>query len=131
MDGDVKKSGNVSVRVQYVGQNMGGVATRVTLPDPNSRYRLSFWYRTTKNTQVMCYYMFYQVRHVPYGSSLKPASEEWKKVEIELPFNHTILPLETADMSLCLGIWSGNQESTAWFDDVRIERLSSAGLEKK
>lgn len=131
LDGEVKKNGNVSVRVQYVGQNMGGVATRVTLPDPNSRYRLSFWYRTTKNTQVMCYYMFYQVRHTPYGSSLKPASEEWTKVEIELPFNHTILPLETADMSLCLGIWSGGPESTAWFDDVRVERLSPAGLEKK
>jgi hypothetical protein len=124
LDAEVKKEGRVSVRIEYVGANIGGVAARVVLPDAHARYRLSFWYRTRGETQAMCYYMLYRTRHLPYGSAVQPASAEWKKVEIEFPFNHTLLPLETTEMSLCLGSWAGTEGSAVWFDDVRIERLA-------
>lgn len=126
LDPEVKKEGKVSVRIEYVGANIGGVAGRVVLPDAHARYRLSFWYRTRGETQAMCYYMFYRTRHLPYGSAVQPASAEWRKVEIEFPFNHTLLPLETTEMSLCLGSWAGTEGSAVWFDDVRIERLALA-----
>jgi len=127
LDRAVKRHGEASLRVHALGQ-FGGVITRVTLPTPRARYRLSFWCRAQGGAVARYGIMFYLLRHLPWFELGASASKEWTKVELEFPLSRDLLPDEKADISVWLGIGSGaSAESQVWFDDVRLEQLSPSG----
>jgi len=116
-----------SMRIHALGQ-FGGVITRVALPAPRARYRLSFWCRAQGGAVARYGLMFYLLRHLPWFELGASASKDWTKVELEFPLSRDLLPDEKADISLWLGIGSGaSAESQVWFDDVRLEQLSPSG----
>jgi len=127
LDGQVRHDGDASLRVAAVGQ-FGGVLGCTKLPDPQARYRLSFWYRTEGGAKIRYGIMLYAIRHLPYFDWEAPEASEWTKVEVEFPVTYS-LPDETTDMSISLGIGNGAPGARAWFDDVRLEMLSPAGLQ--
>jgi hypothetical protein len=122
-----KRHGEASMKVESVGQ-FGGVLTRVTLPDPHARYRLSFWHKGAPGAKINFGTMFYQVRPTPYFSRTQDAAKEWTRVEVEFPFNHNLARDEAPSISLWLGVWGGSPQAPVWFDDVRLERLSPEGV---
>jgi len=125
LDLSVKRHGAASLRIKAGGQ-FGGVITHIVLPEPHARYRLSFWYRGTGAGYGL---MFERIRHLPYLDLKLPAAEDWTRHEVDIPFNWALMPDETGDLTLWLGIKFA--KSKVWFDDIRIEMLSPAGVERK
>ena len=100
-----------------------GVIRRVTVPNL-TRYRLSFWYRTSPQT-----------RHAFYGILIKPGIRvhippvpEWTKVERVFTVNAP--GGEMIDFTILLSLrHGGSEKSQVWFDDVRLEMLAPEGVE--
>ena len=127
LDRATAHEGATSLRIQSVGQ-FGGVLAHTALPDPRSRYRLSFWCKAQGGARIRYGLMLYKIRHLPYFELYGPEAEEWTKVEIDFPCHWGLKPDETGDISVWLGIGSGNSDEAAvWFDAVRLVRLSPEG----
>jgi hypothetical protein len=118
-----RREGDVALRVESIGQ-FGGVITQVQLPDPQARYRLSFWHKAPAGGKIQYGIMFYQIRPTPYFERSQNAAKEWTRVEVEFPFNHALARDEASVMSLWLGVAGGSAGAPVWFDDVRLERLA-------
>ncbi len=114
--------GDASLRIESSGQ-LGALLTHVTLPDPHARYRLSFWHKAPNGGRVCYGAMFYLLRPTPYFDMVTDGSREWRKIEVEFPFNHNIAPDEKCALTLWIGQWTGKTSTPVWIDDVRLERL--------
>jgi len=124
LDYGIKHSGDMSVTARGL-TDYSGLIRWVTVKN-RARYRLSFWYRTTKDT-----------RHVFYGILLRPRIdvhippvEQWTRREHVFTVNYPEGSQTTFTLLLCLR-HGGSGKSQVWFDDVRLEMLAPEGVTGK
>jgi hypothetical protein len=100
-----------------------GVHRSVKAPN-HARYRLSYWYRTTPETQHIQCVVFLQQ---PVTVQLPPAPE-WTHAEEIFLVDRPGGAEATFAVNLSLR-HGGSEKSQAWFDDVRLELLAPEGAE--
>ena len=123
LDSSVRHDGKVSLTAKGL-TDISGVYRPLALPN-HTRYRLSFWYRTSPETRHIQVTLGMGGKQIPL--TFLPVSE-WTRVE------HIFLldapGLERSGISLLLGLrHGGSEKSQAWFDDVRVEMLAPEGVE--
>jgi hypothetical protein len=122
LDRDVHHDGGVSLTARGM-TDYSGVHRYVSAPN-HARYRLSYWYRTTPETQHIQTVVFLSQ---PLTVQLPPAGE-WTHAE-EIFLMDKPGGAETT-FAINLGLrHGGSEKSQAWFDDVRLELLAPAGAE--
>jgi hypothetical protein len=124
LDNTVKRSGAMSLSAKGL-TDYSGVIRPVTVKN-GARYRLSFWYRTTRETRHGALAI---MRPSPIREHFEPA-DEWIKYEKVFTVN---LPgkAEKATFTILLTLrHGGSEKSQIWFDDVRLEMLSPEGVEQ-
>ena len=126
LDKAVKHDGNVSVTAKGRARHIG-VIRNVHLTEKRARYRLSFWYKTTKAARGFCGIMFYDVKVLPGVSAPIQPSEEWRRQEVVFTVNYP--SRVNTDFTLVLSMdRSTSPDCQIWLDDVRLELLSPEGV---
>lgn len=120
------RDGKVGLCLSGVGR-YGGVMHDVTAPNPRARYRLSLWYRTSETFRSGSVGIaFYGLRSLPRQHIGLATSATWIRKQLEFTSNY---PAEQARFTIALMFHRGTSaDAKVWFDDVRLEMLSPAGV---
>ena len=124
LDKNTKHSGNASVTVKGITRH-SGASQGVRLKN-GSRYRLSCWYRTSKETKNVLQFIYCPPFRI---DNYLPLAEEWTKAERIFTLN---MPEkgEEVGVTFRLVLGGSSDKSQVWFDDVRLEMLAPEGLEE-
>ena len=117
LDETVAHDGRVSALAQGMSRTSG---VRQIIQVPNHKfYRLSFWYKTSKDTEGVV-----SITRDPYINEKLLEALEWTKFE---NIFCTAQKHENLFM-LIIGVAKGSFESKVWIDDVRLEMLAPEGI---
>jgi hypothetical protein len=122
-DTTVKRSGQASLSAKGITDCTGAIRL-VTVPN-NTRYRVSFWYKTgpeTRHGEITI------MRIPPIQNEYFPPAADWTRYEKVFTVTNPGGP--QARFYLILELRHGGTEnSQIWFDDVALEMLAPEGVE--
>lgn len=122
LDHDIHHSGGASFTAHGL-TDASGIHRFVTAQN-HARYRLTFWYRTSPETQHIQSIVFLDkpltTRYPPVG--------DWTRVEQDFILDKPGGDTTTFALNLTLR-HGGSEKSQAWFDDVKLELLAPEGAE--
>jgi len=128
LDGTQATDGGASLTALGRGQQAGAIQD-LRLPTNQGRYRISFMYRTSgPDVRAMTGWLLYRVKELAGETPVLPGATEWTRWEATVTVNYP----DKVDTRLTIAalLLDGKQPTDqVWFDDVRLELLSPAGLE--
>jgi len=122
LDHNIHHSGNASLTAHGLTDASG--THRFITAQNHARYRLTFWYRTSPETQHIQSIVFL---NKPITTHYPPA-DQWTRVQQDFILDKPGGDATTFALNLTLR-HGGSEKSQAWFDDVKLELLAPAGAE--
>ncbi|WP_162145254.1 DUF4838 domain-containing protein [Chthoniobacter flavus] len=122
LDHHIHHGGNASLTAHGLTDASG--THRFITAQNHARYRLTFWYRTSPETQQIQSVVFL---NKPVTTHYPPV-DEWTRVQQDFILDKPGGDTTTFALNLTLR-HGGSEKSQAWFDDVKLELLAPEGAE--